>query len=369
MSFYLNKKNTKVKTASCFNNSTSLTLGSFLFKKSTVNFKPNKVAAELITGKRKTKPIYATLDRLVFDKDELAPPTDKDFDNFRGIIKHMERAQPYRLADAKVLSGRVQPSVLINAIADRAGEDILIERMAGDRAQAAQYLSHLTPSSIEQLDAAYFPQANSVVLNNRSPGVLIHELGHAVDMTRGENSSNLARYLSNSVRPLNWLERQAWNKGQRTYREGFAEDYHSLLNDREASKDKLGDILDNYIKNMESVNNRKYPALGTYYGTALGGLTGGVAGSLAGIIAGYNILGPEYRGSNSSISLALRTGLLGALGGTAAGSGLGLYSGPLLGKAYAKYKLKNVRNKEMRELDKQLQKIIKRKEKEKVKNS
>lgn len=302
---------------------------------------PGKLAAELITRKRQTKPVHSLMDRTVFGKNELGVPSEADFSNWRGIIRHMEAAEPHRLKTTKVLSGRVSPTVLINQVADHAGEDTFMESLLGDRDQIAQFYGLLTPSAVEQTPASYQTLANSVILNERSPGALIHELGHAIDMNRGENESKLRRLLRWKFKPKLLAELDAWKKGQRAYREGFAKSPDSY---------KLESILQ-YTDNARSVNDRKYPALGGYIGGPLGALTGVAAGGIGGILAADRLM-EGMRLSGREGNLLARLVLAGAmLGGTVGGLG-GTVAGTQLGKLVSKVKSRNVVRKELSRLQK-----------------
>lgn len=296
-----------------------------------------KAAAQLITGKRQTKPVHSFTDRTVFDNAELAPPTAADYDNWRTIMRQMETGAPYQLADAKVLSGRVSPRHIVNSIADRAGEDTFLESVLGDRSMVAQAYSALTPTSLEQEDASYHPYANAVILNNRSPGVLIHELGHAIDLSRAPGQSNFRRAMRWQFKPTLMSEYSAWKKGPQAYREGFAAEL-----DGRSDKD-----MEQYLANMQSVSNRKYPAFGTYLGGSLGALTGGAIG-LGGSVAAAMA---ADRDSGRAISRLIAAS---TIGGAALGGISGTIAGGLLGKFYAKLRSRGLREREISKLEKTL---------------
>ena len=276
---------------------------------------PSKISAQLITGKRQTPPVHSFLDQTVFDENELKPPTAQDHAGWSRIISDMERARPYQLSDARVLSGRVQPKHLVQGVAARTGEDTLPERMSGIRSELARMYAQATPAGIEQTDAEYHPYANSVILNNSSPGALIHELGHAIDMSRAPNASKMMRSLRWSFKPTLVNEHHAWTKGQNAYREGFA------------TGDKANDAASQaeYLKNIESLYGRKYPALGTYWGGALGALGGGLAGIAAPVAAALATDEPNF------IRLSPLLGAIGAGVGVAGGT----LAGGMLGRSYA----------------------------------
>lgn len=308
-----------------------------------------KYAAELITGKRQTAPVHSMVDQIVFDEQELKPPTTADYANWRGIIGNMERARPVQLADAKVLSGRVGPRHIINSIAARAGEDTFFERLRGDRSMLSQAYAGLTPSNIEQEDASYHPHANAVILNNSSPGALIHELGHAIDLSRGSGESKFRRSLRWNYKPTLLKEYAAWSKGRRAYREGFADETNSSV-DKVKDRAELVNAFSTYLDNMQSVHNRKYPAFGTYAGGTVGAVGGGLLGGAAGIAAML-----AARDSDSTSRSLARLVPLGVLAGSALGGASGLFGGGLLGKMYANMRSGGVRERETNKLLKLLQ--------------
>jgi len=277
---------------------------------------------------------------MVFDETELGTPTAPDYDNWRVIMRQMERAAPYQLADAKVLSGRVSPKHLVNSVAARAGEDTTLENLAGTRSLVAQMYAATTPLSIEQTDASYHPYANAVVLNSRSPGVLVHELGHAIDMSRAPGQSNFRRSMRWNLKPTLLSEYDAWRKGQRAYREGF-------LGESNAGLDT--DIR-RYLDNTQSITTRKYPAFGTYVGSAGGALAGGGL-ALAGTLAAAIRAADGHSGASQATARALiRLLPLSVVGGAAAGGTAGLFAGAALGRTYAKRRARKLRQQELNKI-------------------
>lgn len=268
-----------------------------------------KLAAELVVGKRKTAPVHSFMDRLVYGENELAVPQEKDLDNFRRILRYMEASRPHQLTDAKVLTGRVDPSILVNQIDKFKNQDTFLEDLVGTRDEISQLYASIPPTAMEHIPASYHPYANSVVLNERSPGVLIHELGHGVDMAQRPNESNFYRFLRWNYKPELLEEFSAWRKGRQAYQEGYAADPEKQKPDADHQE---------YLDNMESYNARKYPAFGTY----LGGTLGSIGGAGLGIAGGLGLMAadaPRVPIGPMAVLGALLGGMTGALGGAGAG--------------------------------------------------
>ena len=173
---------------------------------------------------------------------------------------------------------------------------------------AARGLALIPGTAWGQHPSAYMPITNSVLINDASPGVAIHELGHAIDMQRKGLFGNTGRDIRNVLKPALVHEFNAWRKGRKAYQQGFA-----------ASGDAEDpEKLRQYLSNMQSYNGRKYPAYGTYLGGALGGATGLAAG-IAGVIAA------DSNGYDVPRRLALLPALIGGAAGVPLGALLGRY--------------------------------------------
>src|SRR5690606_8429327 len=135
-----------------------------------------------IHGERKTKPIHSMMDRIVFSPEELRVPEPEDIERFRRIAQYMQAAEPYGLRKTKVLSGQVDPAILVNQVAEHSKERSFFEDIDGTHDILGQVYASVTPTALEQQAASYHPYARSVLMNERSPGALIHELGHAIDL-------------------------------------------------------------------------------------------------------------------------------------------------------------------------------------------
>lgn len=286
-----------------------------------------KQAAEVVQRKRKAKLHPSFTDKLYFGEKDLAPPEKKDFDNWANISRYMEASQPHLLQDLKIFSGRVNPSVLVSQVNRFRDEDSFTEKLFDKRNRVADFYAALTPNEIERYRPTFHPYVKSVVQNIRSPGALIHEIGHAIDMNKREGESNFMKHLRVSLKPNLWQEHSAWRKGRKAYQEGYAAGIG-------AGGERVFDHLPDYLDNMESYNRAKYPAFGSYLGGSLGGMTGVIGG-----IAASAALGG---GPRSTLGLA-------ALG-SALGGPVGILSGGLAGRLWASLRAKANKNRAVDQL-------------------
>ena len=277
-----------------------------------------KKAVKLITGKP-TEKSYGLLDKLVFENEELRSPTAKDFKKWKAYANYMQNAAPQQLSDLQILSGSVNPEVLVNNLRKRRSEDTFLEDISGDRQLYGDAYAAMTPLQIANYDASYHPLPNAVLLNEASRAALIHELGHSIDMSRAKDESNFNRWLRNAFKPRLAEEVKAWNKGSDALREGFAQ-----------SKDyKKEKIKQDIIAALHEARGKKYPALGTYFGGTLGAIAGGL---LPLYLSHKGIIPKSVQSGRVNAYLAAAGAALGGFGGTYAGAG----AGSLLKKMMAK---------------------------------
>jgi len=263
-----------------------------------------KIAADVEITARKSPVVHGFLSRMIFGKDELGAMRPKDRERVQRIADYMTASQPAQLETAKIFARRTDPAELIKQIEAHKGEDTWMEDVAGTRDWLSGEIANINPTAMEQMGASYWPHANSVVINERSPGALIHELGHGVDLARHKDQSKLRRWLRWKFKPQLWGEFSAWRKGRKAYQQGAAAD-PELTEDSEAMKE--------YQENMKSYQGRKFPAFGTY----LGGATGTLAGLGAGIAGEVAMEGAT--GGNIAILGAALGGALGVVGGALGG--------------------------------------------------
>lgn len=151
----------------------------------------------------------------------------------------------------------------------------------------------------------YLHSPNVVVGRSGNPGILVHELGHAVDFNDFPEDSFVRRRLARYYR--DWMpnvvhEHAAWKKGVRGFTEG-------------AAKNKLDPEL--VLRTLRDVKGTKPIGLGSYWGAGIGSLAG-FAGGVAGLF-GLNAAGSR----RIPIYLPLMTAGLGGLIGNKAGLGIG----------------------------------------------
>ena len=154
----------------------------------------------------------------------------------------------------------------------------------------------------------YEYRSNSINLPSKSPGILVHELGHAVDFNEHPSDSYLRGLAGGTYRrfaPTLWKEHAAWNKGKNRFLEG-------------AAMQKLDPKL--VQDTLQSMNQTRPIGLGSYWGARLGSIAGaglGGIGALA-LAQGTNRISPALPIIGSGLGMAL---------GIPAGMGIGRYFG------------------------------------------
>jgi hypothetical protein len=129
------------------------------------------------------------------------------------------------------------------------------------------------PDVTQQMGDLYMPYADVVSVPSGSPGIAMHELGHAIDFNEFPADSSLRHFTAAMYRnwaPTLWQEHAAWRKGR-----------EALLN-AYAKKKLDADIA---FKALQSGKGAKRVGLGSYWGGALGGLAGTGLGLYAAIQA------------------------------------------------------------------------------------
>lgn len=178
--------------------------------------------------------------------------------------------------------------------------------------------------SPQQLGDFYLYHSHDVNLPSKSPGVLVHELGHAVDFNEHPADSYIRGLIGGAYRkyaPTVWKEHAAWRKGKDRFLQGAAE--------KELDPKFVQDTL-------QSIQQTKPVGLGSYWGGALGGLTGGALGGIAALGIGAST-------NRYPIGLPLITSALGGGLGILAGTGLGEWLGHAKQRASEKERLKHLK--------------------------
>lgn len=168
--------------------------------------------------------------------------------------------------------------------------------------------SPLGPFKAEDLGDFYAYHSHDVNLPSKNPGILVHELGHAVDFNEHPADSNIRGFIGGTYRkfaPTLWKEHVAWNKGKSRFLEGAA--------NKKLDPKFVQDVL-------QAVEQTRPIGLGSYWGGRLGGIGGlalGAGGAAA--IASQTKMFP--------LPLAFVGGGLGTLLGINAGTAFGRYFG------------------------------------------
>lgn len=186
-------------------------------------------------------------------------------------------------------------------------EGNLVKSFEGPKSEASQ-----------EFGDAYHTTADNVWLPSGNPGVMMHELGHAIDFNEYPKDSFMRRGIASTYKalaPTLWTEHAAWRKGKDRLLTG-------------AAKSKLNPEL--LVKTLEQAARTRPMGLGSYWGRDIGGVLGAATGGAAGLAGGL-LLSDAFGNSRGSVRAAGRfTGLglllggaLGAMGGASLGSSWG----------------------------------------------
>ena len=176
------------------------------------------------------------------------------------------------------------------------------------KATTSKDVDALGPFDPKAMGDFYEYRSNSINLPSKSPGILVHELGHAVDFNEHPSDSYLRGLAGGTYRrfaPTLWKEHAAWNKGKNRFLEG-------------AAMQKLDPKL--VQDTLQSMNQTRPIGLGSYWGARLGSIAGaglGGIGALA-LAQGTNRISPALPIIGSGLGMAL---------GIPAGMGIGRYFG------------------------------------------
>ena len=192
------------------------------------------------------------------------------------------------------------------------------------KATTSKDVDALGPFDPKAMGDFYEYRSNSVNLPSKSPGILVHELGHAVDFNEHPSDSYLRGLAGGTYRrfaPTLWKEHAAWNKGKNRFLEG-------------AAMQKLDPKL--VQDTLQSMNQTRPIGLGSYWGARLGSIAGGGLG-LAGALALSNM----NKSRPSPVFPIIGSGLGMALG-VPAGMGIGRYFGHAKERASAEERQNNL---------------------------
>lgn len=121
------------------------------------------------------------------------------------------------------------------------------------------------PDKTQQLPDAYHLPSDTVWLPSGNPGILTHELGHAIDFNGYPNTTPrmLLAGLYTRLAPTLWKEHAAWDKGRQYLLEG-------------AAKHKLDPKL--ITRTLRDIERGRRGGLGSYWGGGIGSALGLGAG-------------------------------------------------------------------------------------------
>jgi hypothetical protein len=264
-----------------------------------------KAAAQVDFAERETRPVRSLVERMVYGKAQGAD--QESADKIERMVTLMALANPKELQNIRAFVGRPSQSGMINQLADTQDMDSFITDIDGTRDLISQYIANMTDTGLEQFPSAYFPIGDMTVLPEASPGVAMHELGHALDTNRERAfAEKLRRDLMIRFKPTLMQEHSAWSRGAKSLGHGAA--ISGKKTDEELAREALRDA---YF--------RKRPALGTYWGAALGSLGGG----LGGLLLGEHLAGGSYDSPWQPALAALLGSALGGSAGILGGAGIG----------------------------------------------
>jgi hypothetical protein len=186
-----------------------------------------------------------------------------------GLAKDMERANPEELKDHRVYLGggdffRELPRIFKNPRTSLVGK-------------AFGTLTHPLNTLLPALTrgSMYNPFTNSTYLMGNKPGVLTHELGHAIDF----NSGKVPEYSDKEHPATTWFKRQGKGLGHDLYTAGrmppLYGPFHALGQEERANTLSENNLRKTYENNPEALNKilddrqRILPAgIGSYVGNA-----------------------------------------------------------------------------------------------------
>lgn len=271
-----------------------------------------------------TQPKPSIIERLVTGQQQFNRPTEQNIQNWQTIADYMHAAHPEELNQASVFAGRIDPKVVSSRVQQFKEKDPDLRKL---RTAMGKNYKDVTPEEYENYEASYHYHPHAVILQKNSPGALIHELGHAIDLgplpntaSREDQVNRFANLYDGSTLAQ---ESKAWKKGLKAYQTGYV-----------ASPEFGQDNHDAYKEVMKQYYKSKYPAFGTYVGGAAGGLLGAAGGFLGGL---YGAHANTDSRAIKVLAATLGKRLGGVLGGAAGVYG-GAATGNLLGKMIASYK-------------------------------
>jgi hypothetical protein len=223
------------------------------------------------------------------------------------MIRILRRREPDTLRNTASFVGRPNIDDILKQLEKTRDQDTPIGRLFSTREGLAGSLSNISDGGWEQFPSVYSPQGDFAILPEGSPGVALHELGHAIDLNKSlryneDGSVRSGRHrkaIRSRLKPVLIAEHDAWRKGMGTLAKAV---------ENKKEEDFARRILEEAYK-------RKKPALGTYWGGGIGAVLGAAGGAAAGF----------------PIDLPIAGSMLGSIGGVS----LGVPIGAAIGKAIA----------------------------------
>ena len=251
---------------------------------------------------RKNKPIRGMVSRLVYGDSGGAD--EKTFEDAVKILEILRRKYPDALRDTSIHVGRPSLDNLLSRMSETQDHDTALGRFLGNREVAASQMALQTDAGLEQFPSSYHPYGDFAVLPEGSPGVALHELGHAIDLNKpfrrredGKLRGQVRRAGRVMFKPTLLQELSAWNKAEKGLARGAKPDEEEFVR-----------------RILAEAYKRRKPALGTYVGAGAGSLLGMAGG---GLLAAA-LESPELLPTGMGLG-----GALGAALGIPAGAGIG----------------------------------------------
>jgi hypothetical protein len=218
--------------------------------------------------------------------------------DLRDLFQGMKQARPDNLDYTQVHIGDLIFSKLKDRAANNARNEDWLKYLYGKTDEEIKKTLATVKASMPNSDL-YELASDTVSLPSKNPGILIHELGHAIDFNDKKPGAvnNFLRSLYIKYAPTLLKEHRGWSKGISAMQDSVP---FTKLDENE------------YAEAMLDAAQARYAGMGSYIGADAGGL----GGAAAGIEAVRRVPGLRPVASSSPIATAFNYGLAGLLGAT-----------------------------------------------------